>query len=589
MRFRIPSRPRIAPLRLGRLRSLPAAARRLATSRCFKALLKGVIERGGVDRDFVARPRRGLGRGRSRRARRRRGRRCSPQCGLARADVDRAVDAIVSARRGIFLWAMGLTHHEHGVDNVERAREPGARARLGRARGLRAAADPRPQQRAGRRLGRLHAGAEGRVREEDGGGLRHPCRRRRPASTPTRAWWRRRRGGSRVAVLLGGNLFGSNPDRAWARSALQRIGTTASITTKLNEGHVHGRGRFHVVLPVLARDEETQATTQESMFNYVRLSDGGEAAPEGEIRSEVEVDLRARRAPAPARARSRSSDDEPRRGAEAIAKVVPGYAPIAAIGATRREFQIDGRTFHDAARSRRPRGRRRRRSTPLPAFRAGPGEFRLMTLRSRGAVQHRRLRGRGPLPRHHAARRRDDERGRTRAASGPARGRSRRRRHRRSGGCASSWPSSTSRRGTSRCTTRRRTCSCRGASIADSGTPAFKSIVARLEPVRGVTLPLRPRRLRRRRHARAARRGQDGLGGPEPPLHRQRRSERGALGPLPSGKLSYAEWVALDIESWRDAGATRDEMTGSLRRADAGRRRARDAPRVEVGTGCASR
>ena len=30
-------------------------------------------------------------------------------------------------------------------------------------------------------------------------------------------------------------------------------------------------------LPVLARDEETQATTQESMFNFVRLSEGGAA------------------------------------------------------------------------------------------------------------------------------------------------------------------------------------------------------------------------------------------------------------------------------------------------------------------------
>ncbi|MFO0873591.1 MAG: hypothetical protein U0575_06420 [Phycisphaerales bacterium] len=29
-----------------------------------------------------------------------------------------------------------------------------------------------------------------------------------------------------------------------------------------------------IVLPVLARDEP-RATTQESMFNYVRLSDGG--------------------------------------------------------------------------------------------------------------------------------------------------------------------------------------------------------------------------------------------------------------------------------------------------------------------------
>jgi len=30
------------------------------------------------------------------------------------------------------------------------------------------------------------------------------------------------------------------------------------------------------------------------------------------------------------------------------------------------------------------------------------------------------------------------------------------------------------------------------------------------------------------------------------------------------GKLSYAEWVDLDISSWRDAGATRDAIVGSF-------------------------
>ena len=30
------------------------------------------------------------------------------------------------------------------------------------------------------------------------------------------------------------------------------------------------------------------------------------------------------------------------------------------------------------------------------------------------------------------------------------------------------------------------------------------------------------------------------------------------------GELSYAEWVALDIGAWRDAGATREAITGSF-------------------------
>jgi len=40
---------------------------------------------------------------------------------------------------------------------------------------------------------------------------------------------------------LGGNLFAATPDRDWAGPALRKIGTTVHVTTKLNEGHIHGR------------------------------------------------------------------------------------------------------------------------------------------------------------------------------------------------------------------------------------------------------------------------------------------------------------------------------------------------------------
>src|SRR5262245_30922666 len=31
-----------------------------------------------------------------------------------------------------------------------------------------------------------------------------------------------------------------------------------------------------------------------------------------------------------------------------------------------------------------------------------------------------------------------------------------------------------------------------------------------------------------------------------------------------AGRLSYAEWVALDVSGWRDAGATRDEIVAAF-------------------------
>jgi anaerobic selenocysteine-containing dehydrogenase len=187
----------------------------------------------------------------------------------------------------------------------------------------------------------------------------------------------------RACVLLGGNLFASNPDRAWAAGALRRIPVSVSLTTKLNEGHVHGRGRTAIVLPVLARDEESQPTTQESMFNYVRLSDGGTPAVAGEMRSEVEVIAALAELVLPPGRFDWSALRSHRRLRAEIARVVPGFGAIGAIDDTRREFTIEGRTFAEP-RFRTPDGRARFHATPLPDFAPAPGEFRLMTVRSEG-------------------------------------------------------------------------------------------------------------------------------------------------------------------------------------------------------------
>jgi anaerobic selenocysteine-containing dehydrogenase len=187
----------------------------------------------------------------------------------------------------------------------------------------------------------------------------------------------------RAAVLLGGNLFASNPDREWSRAALRSIPLTVAVTTKLNEGHVHGRGVTSILLPALARDEEPQATTQESMFNFVRLSEGGSPAVEGEMRSEVEIiaALAERILPAGRFDWSALRSHESLR--QQIALAVPGFGALAEIGRTKQEFQLSGRTFHQAEFGTDDR-KARFVVTPLPAFAAGPGEFRLMTLRSEG-------------------------------------------------------------------------------------------------------------------------------------------------------------------------------------------------------------
>ncbi len=62
-----------------------------------------------------------------------------------------------------------------------------------------------------------------------------------------------------IRLCLGGNLFGSNPDAEFATRAMGAIDMVVYMSTT----------------------EEPQPTTQESMFNYVRLSDGGPVRHEG--------------------------------------------------------------------------------------------------------------------------------------------------------------------------------------------------------------------------------------------------------------------------------------------------------------------
>jgi molybdopterin-dependent oxidoreductase alpha subunit len=191
------------------------------------------------------------------------------------------------------------------------------------------------------------------------------------------------RGEMKFAFCLGGNLYGSNPDAAFARRALGRIDLVAYLSTTLNTGHAWGRGRETLILPVLARDEEPEPTTQESMFNYVRLSDGRQQRWQG---PRSEVDLIATVAGEVLGDSSPADWEDLKRHShirDMIARVIPGYEAIGEIDRTKREFQIDGRTFHEP-RFPTPSGKARFTVAALPALKGENGQLRLMTVRSEG-------------------------------------------------------------------------------------------------------------------------------------------------------------------------------------------------------------
>ncbi|MFI5366239.1 MAG: FdhF/YdeP family oxidoreductase [Candidatus Binatia bacterium] len=346
-----------------------------------KLLLKGIIEGDRLDRDYLA------GHVENWEAVEADARAASHDallaaCGVPAAEIETAVRLIAASQRTISCWAMGVTQHAHGVDNVQ------AIVNLALSRGM----VGKPG--AGLLPIRGHSNVQGVGSVGVSPSLKAEFARRlqelygielpRTPGLHTMASVEAAGGGTiDCALLLGGNLFAATPDRTWAGQALRKIGVTVSVTTKLNEGHIHGRGRTCLILPALARDEERQCTTQESMFNFVRLSDGGAPAGSDEMRPEVEIiaTLAGMVLPPGPVDFSRLRDHAAIRAA--IAAVVPGYAAIGEIDRSKAEFQIAGRTLHAPAFGTAS-GKAWASVTPVPDFPLAAGEFRLMTLRSEG-------------------------------------------------------------------------------------------------------------------------------------------------------------------------------------------------------------
>jgi len=345
------------------------------------ALLKGVIESGAVDNDFVTNNADNWVAVRDA-ALAANWNELVERSGVPKAQIDECVQLLAHAKSAVFMWAMGLTHHTHGVDNIR------ALANLAMSRGFLGAPG------SGLMPIRGHSNVQGvgsvgvapQLKEAFATSLRDKYGITAPSDSgmDTYACMQAAHAGRiDTALMLGGNLWGSNPDSQWSSEALSRIGTSISLTTKLNQGHFNGRAATTVILPVLARDEEPEATTQESMFNFVRLSDGGDPAVAGEMRSEVAIlsDLAERILP-----RDRfdwsiiTSHDSLRR---TIAETVPGYAALGDIAATKKEFEIPNRIFHDGVFPTAS-GRAAFHNVNIPDNLRPVDGFTMMTIRSEG-------------------------------------------------------------------------------------------------------------------------------------------------------------------------------------------------------------
>ena len=303
--------------------------------------------------------------------------------GISVEKIHQVADQYLAAKNVIFAWGMGMTHHQHGVENIEYI------SNLALLRGM----IGKPG--AGFLPLRGHSNVQGigtigvkPVLTED---VFHKLESELGAKLPTSEGMdtlacmnAAHNGKVDAALIMGGNLYGASPNSAWAEEALDNIGFTLYLTTTLNQGHIHGCDTSEsLILPVTARDEEWQTTTQESMFNYVRLSDGGinrhkNTRPEVMVLSDIAQQL-LKNCPV-----DFSQFKQHKNIRETIAKVVPGMEQLADIDVAKQEFHIQGRLKHQPEFNM-PKGLAQFKVRPLPpAPKDQNYPFTLTTVRSEG-------------------------------------------------------------------------------------------------------------------------------------------------------------------------------------------------------------
>lgn len=266
-------------------------------------------------------------------------------CGIDKAQITQAAKLYSESKNTVFAWGMGMTHHTHGSENVEYI------ANIALLRGMIG------KQYAGLLPLRGHSNVQGigtiGVKPVLAEEVMTKMETELQVSLPRTAGLdtlsslqQAAQGNMDCVCIVGGNLYSASPDSAWTEKAMNQVGFKMFLTTTLNQGHLYGVDDGEtLIFPVAARDEEAQSTTQESMFNFVRLSDGGIERIKN-VRSEVTIlsGLAQRLMPESPVKFSEFGDHESIR--QTIAKVVPGMEELADIGVAKKEFHVNGRLMH---------------------------------------------------------------------------------------------------------------------------------------------------------------------------------------------------------------------------------------------------
>jgi len=258
----------------------------------FAGLNKLLVERGAIDRDFIARHTDGFDVAAEAWAALE-----WPQIealsGISRAEIEALADEVAAHDRVIVCWAMGLTQHKNSVPTIrEIASFLLLRGNVGRPGAGAAPIRGHSNVQGDRTMGiweKMPDSFLDAIRDEFG--FEPPREHGHDAVASVRAM---RDGEVDVFLALGGNFPVAISDTGVAVEAMSRVGLSVGIQTKLNRSHLH-TGSEALILPCLGRTERDvtsagdQFVTVEDSMSMVHSSRGRLLPGSPELRSEVQI------------------------------------------------------------------------------------------------------------------------------------------------------------------------------------------------------------------------------------------------------------------------------------------------------------
>lgn len=256
-------------------------------------ILKALIARGGINREFIAQHTSGFEQLRTS-LDRQSWESLEESSGLPRAAMERFAELYTRAQTAVFVYSMGLTQHRFGVQNVK------ALVNLALARGMLG------REKCGILPIRGHSGVQGggecgvdpekfaggfEVNEENARRFAQlwgfPVPASRGLKTP-QLLEAAHKGEVDLLYSIGGNLLETMPDRLWMREALSRIPTRIHQDIVLNTSMLL-EGDLVIVFPAQTRYEQRGGGTSTNTERRIRFSPEipghviGESKPEWEI------------------------------------------------------------------------------------------------------------------------------------------------------------------------------------------------------------------------------------------------------------------------------------------------------------------